>query len=237
MKPSDNKPVHDPRPADSKGEMRAKGSKKPTKGKWKIDHYVASTVALVFISLCALFVSMYQTRVLSQQQEVMSAQQEIMMRNAKAQLWPNLEVGRVSGYRGNTVEELQFEVKNTGTGPAIVEGVTVSYDGQYAASWWDMWSLADLPDSIPRTISNEIVAGRVIQAGEQFPCLSLNDNQPLMEFLAREIKNQRGPVITVCYRSVFDEHWLLEREMWGVDYRRARPIEACAIADSIAFNN
>ena len=237
---SSDKPTPQEKPNNDASKSTATSDKK----RWKVDHYVASTLALVVISMCALVVSIYQTRVLSQQQEVMSAQQEIMaaqqemtMRNAKAQLWPNLEVGLEIGYDGSTIEELGFEIMNTGTGPAIIEGVTVEYNGGYAGSWWDMWSLAQLPDSITRTISNDVVASRVIQAGEGYNFLSLNGNQALMEFFREELRNQNGPTITICYRSVFDEYWLLRRKIGEVDYDRAQSVEICTINDSIAFLN
>lgn len=228
-KSDDAQPDKDQRQDESSDKKKKKG--------WKIDHYVASTVALVIISMCALFVSIYQTRVLSQQQEVMSAQQEIMMQNAKAQLWPNLEVGVVRAYDGTTITELQFEIVNNGTGPAIIEGITVEYDEEYAESWWDMWSIAQLPDSIPRTISNSMITNRVMQAGEYDIFLSLSRNRPLMEFLEDVLQNGHGPTITICYRSVFNEYWQLERQLWGLDYDRAQPVEACTIADSIQFIN
>lgn len=241
-KPTESSKPSKPLASDTASEKQMLDEKKERK--WKIDNYVASTVALVVISLCALFVSIYQTRVLSQQQDVMSAQQEIMsaqqdimIRNAKAQLWPNLEIGVILGYDGKTIEELGLEIANTGTGPAIIEGVTVEYNDEYAGSWWNMWSLAKLPDSIPRTISNSMINNRVIQAGERYSFLSLNDNQALMEFLRKEIGEQNGPIITICYRSVFDEYWSLRREIGSVDYDRAQLIEACTINDSIAFVN
>ena len=207
-------------------------------GWWnKIDQTLLSTIALTFISFCALFVSIYQTRVLSLQQEVMAEQQRIMTENAKAQLWPNVEVGLAEGYDGNTIEELEILVSNTGTGPAIVEGVTVQYNGKYADGWWNLWSHANLPDSIPRTISNEALNGGVIQVGERVTFLSLKGNLPLMEFLMKDINNKTGPTITVCYKSVFDDYWQIETALQPLDSKRATSVESCTVPDSITFYN
>lgn len=75
----------------------------PAKKKsWSADQSLIATLALAVISLCALFVSIYQTRVLSMQQEVMAEQQRIMMESAKAQLWPNIEVGYMNSTAGDT---------------------------------------------------------------------------------------------------------------------------------------
>ena len=222
-------------PSDGNNQISS-GNSPEDGGRWweRIDHSLFATIALTIISTCALFVSIYQTRVLSLQQEVMAEQQRIMTENAKAQLWPNVGIGRSRGYENGVISELDFSIGNTGTGPAIIERVTLQYQGKYARNWWELFNLTNLPDTIPQIITNSRISGRVLQSGEGSVFLSLSDNQPLMEHFARIIEEEQGITVTICYKSVFDDHWLLEAKL-GEAGERAFPVETCSIADSSAF--
>ncbi len=162
--------------------MSEQNDSSPTesKRKWYLDRSAVSTIAVVIISLCALIVSIFQTRVLT-------LQQEIMLENAKAGQWPNLELGMERGYDRKQINFLNFNIANTGTGPAIIDNVTIEYNGKYACSWMDMLLYANLPDSVSRTLTYSRINGRVMQPGEKYIFLSVTDNQPLMEFLVAEI--------------------------------------------------
>ncbi len=203
-----------------------------------------ATVALSIISLGALIVSIYQTRVLSQQQEVMAGQQQIMAEqqrimteSAKAQLWPNVEIDRNRGFEdGITISMLDFTIGNTGTGPAIIEKVTVQYEGRYARDWGELFRLTNLPDTVSGLVNNATLSSGVLPAGQSTTVLGLSINQPLMEHMGRIIENE-GFIITMCYRSVFNEYWLREHKFGQEDFDRLTPVDSCVIADSIAFRD
>ena len=208
------------------------------KEKWwkRIDQSLLSTIALTIISLGALLVSIYQTRVLSLQQEVMAEQQRIMTQNAKAQAWPNIEISSASRTYNMITSKLRIDVTNTGTGPAIVENVTIRYAGKYIQSWWDLWTLGILPDSIPQTVGSvSTISDRVIQAGEQFVFLSLDNNPALMNYLYQKMRNGNGPVITVCYKSVFNDHWQLSTTLGSPEKDRAIAVDSCLSVGNTAF--
>ena len=215
------------------------------KKRWTIDQSLLATVSLSIISLCALIVSIYQTRVLSSQQEVMAGQQRIMAEqqrimteSAKAQLWPNVEISRYRANKQDSIYQLGFTVANTGTGPAIIEGITIKYQGKYAKSWKSLFKLINLPDTISSTVDNQLLSGRVVQAGEQTTFLDVSSYPPLMNYLARILfQEENPPEITVCYKSVFNDYWLLTTELGGSEYARSLSEDSCVIADSIAFRD
>ncbi len=206
------------------------------KNRWPLDQSLVATVALTVISLCALFVSIYQTRVLSQQQEVMAEQQRIMTESAKAQLWPNVGVGRSRSYdrEGMNLESLEFTIGNAGTGPAIIESASVQYEGKYARSWGELFRLTDYPDTLSTVRDDALISRRVIPANEASTFLGLSQNQPLMEHMNRIIDNE-GFTITICYRSVFNDYWLREQKFGREGFDRIIPVDSCVIADSLAF--
>lgn len=244
-KPLPNKASTSPdiSPSASSGKEETDDStQEKDKGWWnKIDQTLLSTIALTFISFCALFVSIYQTQVLSLQQEVMAEQQRIMTENAKAQAWPNIEVSYMKSTVGDTtgiaLRAMEFSIANTGTGPAIVEGVTVQFKEMYLKGWWELFNAGNLPDTIPNAFDTvDEIAGQVIQAGEQYTFLSFNNNEPMMNYLFDEIQEGNGFTITICYKSVFDDHWQLKEKIGSLNLR-AVPVDSCTIADSIAFFN
>ena len=201
----------------------------------RIDHVLLSTVALTVISLCALFVSIYQTRVLSLQQEVMAEQQHIMLETAKAQLWPNVEVGKNRGYKDGKIDLLEFTIANTGTGPAVIENVTVQYQEQYARSWGELFDLIRLPDSIPRTSDNASINGRVLQSGHFSTFLSMSNYPALMEYMNQVVTKDEGIIITICYRSVFHDYWEIETKYGKSGFGRVTPVDTCIVIENTAF--
>lgn len=209
-----------------------------------VDYYLISTVSLAIISLCALLVSIYQTNVLSGQQEVMNeqqkimrSQQDLMQRNAKAQLWPRLRVGLDQSYDGAELKSLEFKLSNDGTGPALIEYIAIGYNGNYATSWFNLWSAANIPDSIPRAITNQLINNRVIQAGERYVFLSLNDNPALMETVLSDIRDGKGLEMTLCYKSVFDEHWIIDGKIDDLVFTVPVQVDSCTTKGKPLFLN
>ncbi len=209
-----------------------------------IDYYLISTVSLAAISLCALIVSIYQTSVLSGQQEVMDEQQkimrnqqELMQQNAKAQLWPRLRVDGSISLEDDNVNELQFGLANEGTGPAIIKYVAVGYNGRYATSWYDLFFQANVLDSIPFMINSQPINNRVIQAGERYTYLSLDENPPLMNRVYQDNIDGEGLEIVLCYCSVFDEYWMIEGKISSLASTAPTPVDSCIVDQKPLFLN
>ncbi len=205
---------------------------------WSADQSLIATLALAVISLCALFVSIYQTRVLSMQQEVMAEQQRIMTESARAQLWPNVELSTNKAYStGDSLVKLNFEIRNTGTGPAIIEHVTIRYQNQDLQKWDDM-SMIDTLMSIDEngSISTSTIFNRTIQAGEEFDFLQIEGLPTLLAYLESLFDDGQGFDITVCYKSAFNESWVVEDLLGSTNSSAKRTkVDACVSIDSIAF--
>ena len=204
---------------------------------WKeLDQSLVATLALAVISLCALFVSIYQTRVLSLQQEVMAEQQRIMTESAKAQLWPNVDLGIHREVNDDTLTKIDFEVSNTGTGPAIVDGVNIKYKGQYVRNVFELLKLTNL-DTAFESLSTSQLSHRVIQAGEEFDFLSITGKKnTLLDSLNSEL-DEGSMVITVCFRSTFNEYWLLTDTIGSYSVAQRVMIDSCSSTDKTMYLN
>ena len=174
---------------------------------------------------------------MSEQQEIMRSQQELMQKNAKAQLWPRLRVGfDVSSNKG-ALQNLGFTISNDGTGPAIITFVAVGYDGEYATSWYNLWQVAGIPDSVPRVTSNQLINSRVIQAGEHYTFLSLKENPPLMDVVFSDMKEGKGLEMMLCYQSVFDEHWVIRGKVYDLLFTVPDQVDSCTTEGKPLFLN
>lgn len=196
---------------------------------WTTDHSLIATVALSVISLCALVVSIYQARVLSSQQQAMEAQQEIMIQNAKAQLWPNLQIGLdVNTLDGGEIA-LTLSVTNSGTGPAIIDAVQIELSGKYVRSYPELWTLMEAPDTLGGRYGTSSIGNRTIQAGERVEFLRFGDNYALASLFYQRIIQGQSPTFYFCYRSVFDDHYLLEGTFDSNSFDVAEPVENCEL--------
>ncbi|MEM7571383.1 MAG: hypothetical protein AAF433_00730 [Bacteroidota bacterium] len=216
--------------AMSAGELPESPQEEPPRSKkrWYFDPQVITAIALTIISVCALLVSLQQTKILAEQQRVTTEA-------AKAQLWPHLEVDISTGFDDEGIIILRLSVTNSGTGPAIVDRVRLSFRDSVYSDWWDF--LRDIPmeDEVSYGITNAGISGRVIQAGESYNALVLDDNIPLMRGLYRYlVRSGEHPKIDVCYHSVFDDHWLLKVDLLGE--RSTEKVDACMIPPEEQFN-
>lgn len=173
----------------------------------KFDSQTLLALGVLAVSFIALFISVRQT-------SIMSEQTRLLVEQNKGNAWPHLEMGLSRGYIGNEEEGyrinlFKINITNKGTGPAIVEAVRVLYDGQASRNWDDFYQKAVLPDSIAGGHSNSTVMNKVIAANEEVTMLNLSNNGELMQYIY-----DRGEqfVLEICYRSVYDDHWLVRRE-------------------------
>lgn len=166
------------------------------------DPQMIIAIAVAIISICALAVSIFQAR-------VMNEQRSLMVEQLKSSAWPRLELRTAKSQQGQEISNYYLLVTNKGIGPAIVEKVLVSYDGNYYKNWWDLFQGFNLSDSIPTHISNVSLKNRVIQSGEELRILGLSNNLELAnEFYKRADKIK----IQICYKSVFNDFFYHARE-------------------------
>ena len=140
------------------------------------------------------------------QASIMSQQTEILMEQTKANAWPRLTVNTHLNWGNKKLEFLKVQIHNKGTGPALIEGVRVSYKGSHTSDWLDLFAKTKLPDSISGAISNRSVYNSVLSANENFYWVQLINNPELTNW----IYDRRDKItIEICYKSVFDDYWLL----------------------------
>ncbi|TPN86118.1 hypothetical protein [Aquimarina algicola] len=169
------------------------------KKKKKIDPNLLIAIGVLIASFSALFVYIKQAN-------IMSKQTDILLEQTKANAWPRLDVGIDRGYDNDTLYSLNIQMNNKGIGPAIIEAVRVTYKNEPAKDWWDLFVKTKLPDSIDNGIANVDVYNSVVSANENFYWLELKENP----YLASWVFDKRKDIkIEVCYKSVFDDYWLL----------------------------
>ena len=200
-----------------------------SKKRWYFDPQVVTAIAITIISVCALLVSLQQTKILADQQRITTEA-------AKAQLWPFIELEVGAGFNEEGIIILKISVTNSGTGPAIIEGVRFSYRDSVYLDWWDFLTDIPMKDGVTYGITNADISNRVIQAGESYDILNLSDNIPLMRGLYSYLDQAEDqPRIEICYRSVFDDYWLLDLDLVGE--RQTKEVESCTIPSEEQFNN
>ena len=155
-------------------------------------------VGVTLISVCALVVSILQTRIMSEQRLLMHEQ-------AKAAVWPNLSLTTHKSHAEDYgISSYKLVISNAGVGPAIVKGMRVTYKGQIAENWWDLFDKFQLGDSIETYVSNSTLNHEIIKIGEESTILDLSNNLPLAQIYfeqAHEIK------IEIYYSSIYGNLW------------------------------
>lgn len=154
---------------------------------------------VVIISICALVVSIRQTTIMGEQRALMHEQ-------AKAAVWPRLEMGISKTHSRETraIEDYKISVSNAGVGPAIIKYVRVSYDGKVSDNWWHLFKNFNLPDSVPLFISNSRISQNILRAGEANQILKLGDNLPLAQAFYEHSDKIK---FEIYYESIYGDMW------------------------------
>lgn len=190
----------------------------------KFDSQTIMAIGVLVVSFMALFISVRQTN-------IMGEQTQLLVEQNKASAWPYLEIGITRGFTGNdetgyNMSDYQISVTNKGTGPAIVEGVVVKYNGREAEHWKELYQLMQLPDSITDSHQMSTITNHVFAQNEKLVILQLSTNQELMKWFHDHSENIS---IQICYRSVYDDHWTVHREKLSGDQHQTetQKVDAC----------
>ena len=119
---------------------------------------------------------------------------------ARASAWPRLEI-----YRSHVGElSHQYVVSNNGTGPALVKYAKVTLDDKPLKSWNDLIGLLGMTDA---TFSQSHIGSIVLPAQQKITAFDLKVPKAVAAYYARP-----NPVhIELCYCSIYDECWLIDR--------------------------
>jgi hypothetical protein len=142
-------------------------------------------VAALIVSLSALGVGVYEA--------------SLQRSHDRAEVWPNLEVSVFAGPDG-----ARIQAENTGLGPAVVEAIAVSLDGRAQTNWRSV--LATLVGDSTRAYDNSTVFQHSLRPGDRVNLLALPSQSMPTAFW----KQIRRVVVSICYRSVFDQKFFVQ---------------------------
>ncbi|WP_445768577.1 hypothetical protein [Rheinheimera sp.] len=114
-----------------------------------------------------------------------------------------------------------YEVGNKGTGPAIIKYARLTFENELIQSWPQYLQLRN-GRSVEHSQSH--ISSIVLSAGESKKPLQLKDAEA-----AKVLVNTDNLQIELCYCSIYDECWLVDR------YNDPKPIAQCSIDDSQRF--
>lgn len=130
---------------------------------------------------------------------------------ARASVWPRLELFKSSGK-----DIFEFSVKNSGTGPAIVQYAIVEYQSEPIKRWSD---ITDLPKVTQSHLGTRILASQDVIIPLKYRGEEIN----------KFIDANKHIEIELCYCSIYDECWLTSRN------NTPRPIDECKVEPDVKF--
>ena len=152
--------------------------------KWYTEPESFVAIAALIVSVSALGVGAYEA--------------QLQRQHDRAEVWPHLEIQTFVGDSGANIT-----VENTGLGPAVVEAIDVATDGRPQHNWIGAME-GVLPDSL-RAYSNNTVYEHGVRPGDHVVLLGL----PRAVLPSPFWKAMNRIVVTICYRSVFGERWIV----------------------------
>lgn len=151
---------------------------------------LTSALALA-VSIFALAIGAWQTR--------------LMQSQARASVWPHLEIGYT--YNSNVDENgFLWRIDNNGVGPARIETVRVTFDGKPLKKWDD--AVAALGFKGPQHYSTSSLDGEVIppSLNRETAIEALRVNQRDLAAAVKQNATRFG--MDICYCSVYDDCWI-----------------------------
>ncbi len=157
------------------------------------------------VSIFALAIGAWQTR--------------LMQTQARASVWPHLEVGYT--YNSNVDENgFIWRIDNNGVGPARIETVTLTLDGKPMQNWPQV--LQALGFKGERRVSTTSLAGEVIPPSlnreTAIETIRVNERETALVF-KNAVDRFR---MDICYCSVYDDCWVAHWQKTRVD-----PVARC----------
>ncbi len=195
--------------------------------KTKIDPQLLIAIGVLIASFSALFVYMRQA-------QIMNDQTGILLQQSKANAWPHIDISLNVSTQNDSIKSFQISVINKGTGPAIVNSVRLSIDDVATRNWEDFFDKANKPDSISSSWSASSISNSVISPRESILIFSPYDP----ELRTWIFNNASKMKMEICYRSVFDDYWMVTREGFsGMEQSSARSLDACSLSEDELFIN
>mgnify|MGYP006205664031 CR=1 FL=1 len=137
---------------------------------------------------------------------------------ARSSVWPRLEIHRT--YDASKAY-FSYGVNNKGTGPAVIKYAKLTYNNKVLKSWPEYLQLRG-----GRTVGyvQSHIGSKVLSAGESIKPMETRDKE-----VATLLADKDGLQIELCYCSIYDECWLVDRE------NAPSPVAQCAIDEKLRF--
>jgi hypothetical protein len=131
---------------------------------------------------------------------------------ARASVWPRLEIFR--SFSRNS--SFSYSVSNNGTGPALIKYAKIKSGSRYIKTWKDIEAFQNIRQShiSNRTLSPQKSITPVLYKGEDTTSLLKADDLISIE---------------LCYCSIYNECWIIDRE------NRPRATEVCMADETQMF--
>ncbi|HKE48576.1 MAG TPA: hypothetical protein VKB52_10975 [Rhodanobacteraceae bacterium] len=163
---------------------------------------LTSALALA-VSIFALAIGAWQTR--------------LMQGQARASVWPHLEIGYNSTYNSTTEEHsFVWRIDNNGVGPARIESVRLTLDGKPMKTWRDVLAAFGF-EGETRVSTTSLAGGQVIP-----PSLNRETAIEAIRINTRAIASAFQSAVPrfrmdICYCSVYDDCWVAHWQQNKVD--------------------
>jgi hypothetical protein len=167
------------------------------------------------VSIFALAIGAWQTR--------------LMQTQARASVWPHLEIGYT--YNSNVDENaFLWRVDNNGVGPARIETVTLALDGKPMRHWQAF--IEALGFKGPQRTSTTSIAGEVIppSLNRETAIEALRVNQRDLAAALRQGSDRFR--MEICYCSVYDDCWIAHWQKTKPD-----PVATCKADAATEFED
>ena len=161
-----------------------------TDRRWYTEPETFIALAALIVSVSAVVVGVYEA--------------SLQRHHDRAEVWPHTEIQVFTKQTG-----AEIVLENTGIGPAIVQSVTVTVNGHPQHNWTEV--LRTLNGVQPSPFGNYTAVQHGLRPGDRLSLLDI----PVADAPRDFWKSIARVGLSVCYASVFDQHWIVESKAVG----------------------
>ncbi|MEZ5492335.1 MAG: hypothetical protein R3F50_18790 [Gammaproteobacteria bacterium] len=173
------------------------------------------SVVGVVIAVLALYAALTESAAVRQQ--------------TAAAVWPFVQLN-IENYDTGDAAGFSLGFTNVGVGPAKMQDVRLSIDGNVTRNWSEL--VASVDGDIGATINRDFISDRVLRPDEKVFIFNTEDAD-LARKLIGAVGNPRAS-LTFCYCSIFEECWLADSRK---DLQAPELVEACPDFGSETYRN
>lgn len=173
------------------------------------------SVVGVFIAIVALYAALTESAAVRQQ--------------TAAAVWPFVQFS-VEDYDTGDAAGFSMSFRNTGVGPARMQDVRLTIDGEAIRDWRHAASRMGVSPAGP--ISRNFISDRVLSPDETVKII--NTTEPDLARKLQEVIANPENFITYCYCSIFEQCWLADSRL---DMQNPKSLAECPDFGDATFRN